>query len=74
MTYNGYLPRTPFESECYLRGLVPSQVACALSFGRDMIAEYDACPEDDSDTNDNGCGNVVMSAVAPVVDDKEIYF
>lgn len=67
--YNGYLPRTPFENECYLRGLVPSQVAVALSHGRDMIAEYDA-----DEDNDNCCGNVAMSAVAPVVDDDPIYF
>ena len=77
MTINtGWTPRTPFESECMDRGLVPSQVAVALSFGRDMIAEFDASLEDDC--NDNGCGNCHCShcngSLPGAVNDEPIYF
>ena len=47
--FNGFVPTTNFEKECLELGLVPSQVAIARSFGRDMIAEA-LEPE----CNDNG--------------------
>lgn len=72
--YTGYIVETPFEQECRLLGLDATQVATALKFGRDMIAEV-RYPEE---CNDNGFGNCgchhCTGGVAPVVDNKPIPF
>ena len=44
--FNGWTVKTEFEIKCEELSLSPSQVAVALSFGRDMIAEAEAKRED----------------------------
>lgn len=70
----GYVIETPFEQECRMLGLDPTQVATARKFGRDMIDEVLR----DEQCNDNGCGNChcryCNGGVGPTVDGKPIYF
>ena len=78
MTFNGWVQETEFEATCRELSLSPSQVACALNFGRDMIAEAEEALE--AECNDNGfagscgCGRVSCGGTRQVNPSGELPF